>query len=148
MKHFIQLSAIAFFFFISASCKKDSTSNNNNNSTKVNFLAILSGTNETSANASTATGSSIGVYDTYTKILTVSTTYAGITVTIAHIHKGEPGVNGPVEFPFTVTASPILFSSSALSTSDESDLMENKMYVNLHSAAFPGGEIRGQLIKQ
>lgn len=143
MIRLIKLLPVAFFIFFISSCKKD-----NNTNTNVNFTATLSGASETPANASAATGSSTGVYNTATKILTVTTTYSGITVTAAHIHKAPAGTSGPVEFPFTVTASPIVFTSSALSDSDESDLMENKFYVNLHSAAFPAGEIRGQLIKQ
>jgi hypothetical protein len=35
-----------------------------------------------------------------------------------------------------------------LNATQEADLMGNLMYVNLHTVAFPGGEIRGQLLKQ
>lgn len=129
-----------------ASCKKDS--NNNSNSNIVNFAATLSGASESSPNPSAATGSATGTFNTNTKVLTLSTTYSGITVTVGHIHKGETGVSGPVEFPFVITASPIAFTSDPLTASEEQDLMENKFYVNLHSAAYPAGEIRGQLIKQ
>jgi hypothetical protein len=146
MIHFIKLLPVMLLIVVFSACKKDST--NNNPPTTVNFAATLSGASESTANASTATGSSTGNFNTSTKILTVSTTYSGLVVTVGHIHKGEVGVSGPVEFPFTITASPIAFTSSALTASEESDLMENKFYVNLHSTAYPGGEIRGQLIKQ
>ncbi len=49
---------------------------------------------------------------------------------------------------FTCLTSPITFTTPALTATQEADLMANQMYVNLHTVAFPGGEIRGQLIKQ
>ncbi len=145
MIRLFKLLPVIILIIIFSACKKDNSNNNNSN---VNFSATLTGASESSPNASTATGSSTGVYNMSTKILTVTTIYSGITVTVGHIHKGETGVSGPVEFPFIITASPILFTSSALSTSEETDLMENKFYVNLHSTTYPAGEIRGQLIKQ
>lgn len=146
MLRLLKFLPVSFLLFIGA-CSKDSATPAPV-PTSINFTATLSGASEVPANPSTATGTATGVFNTTTKVLTVTTTYAGITVTAAHIHKAAAGSNGPVEFPFTVSASPIVFTSAALSTSDESDLKENKMYVNLHSAAYAGGEIRGQLIKQ
>ena len=146
MLRFIKLLPLVFLITVAASCKKDSTSTTP--PANVNFAATLSGASETPSNASAATGSATGVYNPTTKILTVTIAYSGITVTVAHLHKGAVGVSGPPEFPLAVTASPISFTSSALSTTDETDLLENKYYVNLHSSAFPGGEIRGQLNKQ
>ena len=145
MIRLFKLSALLLLIVAFSACKKDKK---DNTPTTVNFSATLSGANEETANPSTATGSSTGSFNTTTKILTLSTTYSGIVVTVGHIHKGETGVSGPVEFPFVITASPIAFTSAALTASEEQDLMENKYYVNLHSAAYPAGEIRGQLIKQ
>jgi hypothetical protein len=146
MNRFIKITTavlVSILFF--SACKKDK---DNTPPTIVNFAATLNGSSESTPNASTATGTATGTFNTTTKILTVTTTYTGLVVTAGHIHKGEIGVSGPVEFPFVITASPISFTSSALTDSEISDLMENKYYVNLHSAAFPGGEIRGQLMKQ
>lgn len=146
MKRFLPVMPVLFIILLTASCKKDSSTTTP--PTSINFATTLSGANETPANVSTAYGTSTGVYNTTTKILTLSTTYTGVTVTAGHLHKGDPGVSGPVEFPFAVTASPIVFTSSALTATEETDLMENKYYVNLHSSTYPGGEIRGQLTKQ
>ena len=112
------------------------------------FQATLNGSSETPANASTATGSSTLVFNNTTKIFTVTTTYTGLTVTGAHIHKGAVGVPGNIVFPFTVSPSPITFTSIALTAAEEADLFANLYYVNLHTTAYPGGEIRGQLMKQ
>jgi hypothetical protein len=84
--------------------------------------------------------------------LSGTVTFSGITTatTVAHIHMGAVGVAGNPVFtleasgPFT---SPINYTSPALTASQISDLMANLYYVNIHSTAFPNGEIRGQLIK-
>ncbi len=65
-------------------------------------------------------------------------------VTAAHIHRAEPGVNGPIIHPFASAASP--FSGVFdLSAGDLTDLAAGNLYVNVHSTANPGGEIRGQI---
>lgn len=114
----------------------------------VTFLATLSGTSEATPNLSTATGGSVLTFNTTTKIFSVATVYSGLTATAAHIHKGVVGVSGPVIFGFSSLTSPIIFTSVALDATQEADLNGNLYYTNIHSAAFPGGEIRGQLIKQ
>ncbi len=113
----------------------------------ISFYADLKGSNEVPPNSSTASGNTIATFNKDTKILTVVTSYSGMTVTAGHIHKGAAGSTGDAVFPFTTTASPIMFTSSALNAGQETDLMANLYYVNLHSTAYPDGEIRGQLIK-
>ena len=121
---------------------------------KVNptFKATMNAANERpTPNASTATGTSTLIFDIDTKIFTVSTTYTGLTGTAiaSHIHKGDATVAGPVLFPFTnVTVSPIVYTSAPLDALQEADLRAGLYYTNVHTALNPGGEIRGQLIKQ
>jgi hypothetical protein len=114
----------------------------------VTFLATLNGASEATPNASTATGTSVLSFNTTTKIFTVATVYTGLTPTAGHIHKGVVGVSGPIIFGFTSLPSPIIFTSLALDATQEADLNANLFYTNIHTAAFPGGEIRGQLLKQ
>lgn len=121
---------------------------------KVNptFKATLNAANERpTPNTSTGTGTSILILDIDTKIFTVSTTYTGLTgaATASHIHKGDPTVAGGVIFPFSnVTVSPIVYTSTAIDAAQEADLRAGLWYTNVHTALNPGGEIRGQLIKQ
>lgn len=112
------------------------------------FKAELKGTSEVPANPSTATGTSTLTYNNATKTFTDVTTYTGITPTMGHIHKAAAGENGPVIFPFTELSSPITLNSSALTDEQVDALFKDSMYVNLHTEKYPGGEIRGQLIKQ
>ncbi len=93
-----------------------------------------------------ATGAVTGKYNKGTKILTLSITYAGITPTAWHIHKGAAGTAGPVVFDLGTTfSSPFNFSTIALTAEQETDLLAGLYYVNIHSKIAPGGEIRGQI---
>ena len=133
---------LAGILITAASCKKSTDP-------KVTFKAIINGASETPANASTASGTATLTYNKDTKIFTVVVTFSGITATSGHIHKGDVGVAGGVIFGFTSpVTSPVNYTSVALDATQDADLNANMYYVNIHSAAFPGGEIRGQLIKQ
>jgi hypothetical protein len=145
MKLVIKLLAAALLLCGLSVCNKDDTPPPNPTLT---FKATLTGAQETPANASTATGSATLVFDTTTKIFTVSVTHSIATPTNGHIHKGAIGVMGGVIFPFPSFTSPISYTSPALDAAQEADLRAQLYYVNIHTAAFPGGEIRGQLIKQ
>ena len=112
------------------------------------FKAMLSGAQEAPANASTATGEATLIYDSTAKIFQLSVTHTIAAPTNGHIHKGVIGVSGPVVFPFSSFTSPISFTSGVLDPTQDADLKTNLYYVNIHTAAFPGGEIRGQLIRQ
>ena len=142
----IQLIVLVSALLITSSCKK-SSSNSTVPDPNISFVATISGASEVPANASAATGSATGTFNTTTKILTVTVPSTGVTATNGHIHKAAAGVSGGVIFPFSPFTSPINFSGT-LDATQEADLMANLYYVNIHSAAFPAGEIRGQLIKQ
>jgi CHRD domain len=140
----VPVLVLAGVLLIAGSCKKSDTANPN-----VIFKATLNGASETPANASTATGTATLTFNTNTKIFSIVVTFSGVTATASHIHKGDVGVAGNVVFGFTTPiTSPINYTSVALDASQEADLNANLYYVNIHSSAFPGGEIRGQLIKQ
>jgi hypothetical protein len=112
------------------------------------FKATLTGAQEVPANASTATGEASLVYDSISKVFTLSVTHTIPNPTNGHIHKAPAGVSGGVIFPFASFTSPISYTSPVLDATQQADLKANLYYVNIHTAAFPGGEIRGQLIRQ
>ena len=143
-----QLIILASALLIGNSCKKSSNPAPVVDPNVTFKATAISGANESTPNASAATGTATLIFNTTTKIFTVSVTYSGVTATNGHIHKGAVGVSGGVIFGFSPFASPISFTSAALDATQEADLNANLYYVNIHSAAFPGGEIRGQLIKQ
>lgn len=70
---------------------------------------------------------------------------------MGHIHKGAAGVSGPVVIPFEAlpsgaTDQQFSFTSPPLTAEQEAELKAGDYYVNIHSNANPGGELRGQLI--
>ena len=142
-KLFKLLTVTLLFAFVFTSCEKDKEENK-----QTIFKATLSGSNEVPANNSMATGSTTLTYNEDTKTFTAVTTYSGLTPTAGHIHKAAKGENGPVIFPFTDLTSPINLTSAALTDAQVTALFKDSMYVNLHTAEHPGGEIRGQLMKQ
>lgn len=146
MKHFIKFFTISLLFTVFISCSKSDPAPAAN--PNVIFLATLTGTSEVPSNASTASGTATLTFNTTTKIFTVTVTHNIASPTASHIHKAALGVNGGVLFPFASAVSPIAYTSIALDATQEADLNANLYYVNVHTAAYPGGEIRGQLIKQ
>lgn len=144
MKKIVKIAVLMLFAGgVMISCKKDKTANVSK--TNYDVKATLTGAAESQPNASTATGNFTGSYSKSSKELSFSLFYSGITATDWHIHKGDPGVSGPVEISLNpVVASP-LTKTVILTQSQEDDLLEGKYYVNIHSMAYPAGEIRGQL---
>ena len=151
MKNLFKIAGILFLSLFIDSCTKDDSPASSYSPpavTIVSYKATLSGTNETTPNASTATGVGLLLYNSTTKIFTLSVTHTLATATMGHIHRGAAGENGAVVFPFTTFTSPFVYTSAALYAAQEADLAAGLYYINLHSAAFPSGEIRGNLIKQ
>ena len=152
MKNLFKIVAGLFLSLSIASCSKSDpvTPYTAAADTVVMYKATLSGTNESTPNASTAVGTGMLSFNSTTKIFTLTVTHTLATASMGHIHKGAVGVAGGVIFPLgsgTIT-SPISFTSPVLDATQQSDLLANLYYVNIHSTAFPGGEIRGQLLQQ
>ena len=116
----------------------------------VQFTATMNAATEVPAKTSDGTGTTSATLDTATKTLSYDMSYSGLTgpATAAHLHgPAAPGANAPVLVPFQVTPSPIK-GTATLTDAQMTDLMEGRMYANLHTAANPGGEIRGQMIRK
>jgi hypothetical protein len=112
--------------------------------------ATLDGKSETPPNASTATGTADIDYDAASKKLTWKLTYSGLTgpATAAHFHgPAEAGKNAGVAVAIPNATTSPNEGSATLTDAQAADLLAGKYYVNVHTAANPGGEIRGQVTK-
>lgn len=79
------------------------------------------------------------------KTFTYSATYKDLTgpAVAAHFHSApQPGGNGPPVVPAKVSPSPIK-GTATLTDAQIAELNAGKWYFNVHTAANPGGEIRG-----
>lgn len=116
---------------------------------KLTMKVPLSAAAEVPPNSSPATGSADVTFDTASKLLTWKITYSGLTgpATMAHFHgPGEAGKNAPVVVPIPNPASSAE-GSATLNDAQAADLMAGKYYINVHTDANKGGEIRGQVVK-
>jgi hypothetical protein len=114
------------------------------------FKATMDGKTEVPATTSSGTGTADIDYDPASKKLTWKVTYSGLTgpATAGHFHgPAEPGKNAGVAVPITNIASSPVEGSAVLTDAQAADLEAGKYYVNVHTAANPGGEIRGQVTK-
>ena len=112
--------------------------------------ATLDGKSEVPPNASAGTGTADIDYDPATKKLSWKLTYSGLTgaATAAHFHgPAEAGKNGGVAVAIPNATSSPDEGSATLTDAQAADLTAGKYYVNVHTAANPGGEIRGQVMK-
>ncbi|MBO0936064.1 CHRD domain-containing protein [Fibrella sp. HMF5335] len=126
--------------------------------TKTIFSAVLNGASEKpTSTTSPATGTFEGSLENTTNVMSYTLTYKGFptssTVTMGHLHEVTPnstsGVNGtgPAVIPFGTLASPIVGTTTL--TQARVDSMKNGFfYANIHTNDFPGGAIRGNLVRQ
>ena len=112
----------------------------------------LTGGQEDPANSSAGLGNLTGTYDDVTNTLTFTLLFTGLAspTTAAHFHApAAPGltagvVMGLAGFP-TGVLSGSYSNTYVLTPTQENQLLCGLWYVNVHSTASPGGEIRGQL---
>jgi hypothetical protein len=115
----------------------------------VTLKANLAAAAEVPPNDSAATGTVTITFDTASKKVTWQGTYSGLSgpATAGHFHgPAEIGKNAGVAVPITPNTSP-LQGSADLTDAQAADLLGGKWYVNIHTDAHKGGEIRGQVVK-
>ena len=114
------------------------------------FKATLDGKSEVPATSSSGTGTADIDYDPASKKLSWKLTYSGLTgpATAAHFHgPAEPGKNAGVAVAIPNATSSPAEGSATLTDAQAADLEAGRYYVNVHTAANPAGEIRGQVTK-
>jgi hypothetical protein len=79
--------------------------------------------------------------------------WSGVDATASHIHRGAPGKAGPIVVPFFAQDTAVAGDKKTGCVKADSEVVAainakpSNYYVNVHSAEFPKGEIRGQLAK-
>jgi len=107
-------------------------------------MCILMGSNEVPANAATTRGYGMFTWDPMTKMFWVNITH-DVTATAAHIH-GPANMTQTASVILPLTASGNMYSGAwTLSETQAMWLMQGKLYANIHSSAFPSGEVRCQV---
>lgn len=117
----------------------------------VNFDVALSGNNQIPRLNVPGTGRLSATYDPVVKQLRWSITYTGLSgpVVMAHFHGPALSTqNAPVIINIDNVSTNPITGAARLSDQQESQLLAGLLYCNLHTAANPGGEIRGQFISQ
>jgi hypothetical protein len=110
----------------------------------------LDGKSEVPPTTSTGTGTADIDYDAATKKLSWKVTYSGLTgpATAAHFHgPAEAGKNAGVAVAIPNIGTSPAEGSATLTDAQAADFVAGKYYVNIHTAANPPGELRGQVTK-
>ena len=106
----------------------------------------LSGTQENPPVSSAASATGVIVINADGAV-SGSITTKDISATVAHIHTGSVGKNGPVIIPLTKTSENDWSVQAGARLNDEQikSYKAGDLYVNVHSKTNPGGEIRAQI---
>lgn len=108
--------------------------------------AVLAGAQESPPTASTGMGLALLTFDPGSLELCWAISFTGLSAaeTGAHIHGAGPGVNGPVLIQLAL-ANPK--NDCATITPEQRRMFRHgQLYINIHTTAFPAGEIRGQIL--
>jgi len=109
--------------------------------------AALEGAQEVPSVATSATGWGVVRLDQAICEVKISVHTDGVPSTAAHLHFAAAGFNGPVVVP--LSGGPSDWTGSAIITMTQAaDLIAGDSYLNVHSAAHPDGEIRGQVLAE
>ena len=134
-------SSVGIAALLAAGCAQQMASNAPTGSN-----VLLSGAQEVPPVNTAATGSGT-ITVLMDRSVSGNVTTSGVAGTAAHIHMAAPGQNGPVIVPLNKTGENVWSVPDSIRFNDaqyEAYRLGN-LYVNVHSAANPAGEIRGQV---
>ena len=112
------------------------------------FDAIAEGAQENPPVTTNAKALMVGWASDALDTMQYAVLYTGLTPNAAHFHNGVVGVNGAVVVgltPYGLAPSAAYVDKIGLSNDNLTKFLKGEMYVNLHTAANGGGEIRGQI---
>jgi hypothetical protein len=146
---FLPFLTLIFYLIFVTGCKKDHETPPTDDI--YNITATMSAAQETTANASTGTGTVTGTYNAKTNSLQYNVAWTGLTgtATLGHFHgPALAGANASPVITFTLVNNGSAGTASgtvAITDAQEADLLAGKWYANIHTATNGGGEIRGQV---
>jgi hypothetical protein len=120
----------------------------NDKSHLVTFTTQMRGGNEVPPVTTSANGQVDAMLNTETNVLRWRLTYVNLSgpARAGHFHgPAAIGANAGVVLPFPGQMSSPMEGSATLTAAQVADLMAGRWYANIHTAAHPGGEIRGQM---
>jgi len=118
---------------------------------EVAYRAELSGKNEVPPNDSKGTGRVEAKWNPESMELSWEFSYAGLSgpATNVHFHgPAKPGENGGAELPVPGPFASPMKGAAKLSPAQAADLGRGLWYLNVHTAKYKTGEIRGQLVPE
>ena len=116
----------------------------------VNLKAHMDAKSEVPANQSKGKGDVTATYDTASKKLSYKGSYSDLSgpATAAHFHgPAAAGKNAGVVIPIGAATKSPFEGTATLTDAQAQQLLAGQWYVNVHTAANKGGEIRGQVTK-
>ncbi|MCY7371923.1 MAG: CHRD domain-containing protein [Polaromonas sp.] len=115
---------------------------------RVALTTMLRGANEVPAVNSAGTGSVDAMFDKTTSQLRWKVNYSGLSgpATAGHFHgPAAAGANAGVVLGWTAPIQNAMEGSAMLTPAQAADLLAGRWYANVHTAANPSGELRGQM---